>query len=114
MSILVQLRDLKRYIQGKCGHESCDQIIQMLMNVAAKIKADKIKAVEAVEEMLIAEQERLAAIKYKLLRVVGSIMEGKMENLSLVSRDKVKIKTSADQTRSCKIFFCLHRFCTEH
>jgi hypothetical protein len=32
------------------------------MNVAAKIKADKIKAVEAVEEMLIAD-ERLAAIK---------------------------------------------------
>jgi hypothetical protein len=76
----------------------------MLMNVAAKIKADKIKAVEAVEEMLIAEQERLAAIKYKLLRVVGSIMEGKMENLSLVSRDKVKLKISEDLAKSTSAY----------
>ena len=55
--------------------------------------AELLKAVNA-------EKKVSAVFRNKWLSVLGSVLDGRMENLSLISRDFVKFKVSADLARA--------------
>ena len=128
--ILVELRDLKRYIQRKANHVAFDALIEKVseqFSLVSPAHLDELnesvstlqstiernarmaqesekKAAAEFSKAMKAEKEVSDLLRKELMLIVGSALDGKMD-LSLISRDFKTVKLSADLAKLSSAYF---------